>query len=58
MLDTTGAEVRLSVRDNGHGFDEATVTPEHFGLAMMRERGGGRRRRGHASRARPAPARR
>jgi signal transduction histidine kinase len=39
MLDTAGAEVRLSVRDNGHGFDEATVTPEHFGLAMMRERG-------------------
>jgi signal transduction histidine kinase len=39
MLDMTADEVRLTVRDNGHGFDEATVTPEHFGLAMMRERG-------------------
>ena len=56
MLDTTGAGVRLSVRDDGHGFDEATVTPEHFGLAIMRERGGGRRGRGRPSRARPAPA--
>jgi signal transduction histidine kinase len=26
------------VRDDGRGFDEATVTPEHFGLAIMRER--------------------
>ena len=33
-----GPVVRLSVRDDGHGFDEAKVTPEHFGLAMMRER--------------------
>ena len=39
MLDMTAAGVRLTVRDDGHGFDEATVTPEHFGLAMMRERG-------------------
>jgi signal transduction histidine kinase len=39
MLGMTGSEVRLSVRDNGHGFDEATVPPERFGLAMMRERG-------------------
>ena len=38
MLDTTGPAARLTVRDDGHGFDEATVTPEHFGLAMMRER--------------------
>jgi signal transduction histidine kinase len=38
MLETTGAEVRLTVRDNGHGFDEAMVTPDHLGLAMMRER--------------------
>ena len=38
MLDMTGPVVRLTVRDDGHGFDEATVTPEHFGLAMMRER--------------------
>ena len=38
MLDLSGSVVRLSVRDDGHGFDEATVTPEHFGLAIMRER--------------------
>lgn len=38
MLDLSGPAVRLSVRDDGRGFDEATVTPEHFGLAMMRER--------------------
>jgi signal transduction histidine kinase len=41
MLDMTGPSVRLVVRDDGHGFDEATVTPEHFGLAMMRERAEG-----------------
>jgi PAS domain S-box-containing protein len=28
----------LSVRDNGQGFDVAHVTPEHLGLAIMRER--------------------
>jgi signal transduction histidine kinase len=38
MLDTTGAEVRLSVRDDGRGFDVATVSSEHLGLRMMRER--------------------
>jgi signal transduction histidine kinase len=38
MLDMSGPVVRLSVRDDGHGFDEATVTPEHLGLAIMRER--------------------
>ncbi len=38
MLDLTGPAVRLTVRDDGRGFDEATVTPEHFGLAIMRER--------------------
>jgi signal transduction histidine kinase len=38
MLDLSGPVVRLRVRDDGHGFDEAAVTPEHFGLAMMRER--------------------
>jgi signal transduction histidine kinase len=37
MLDMAGPVVHLSVRDDGHGFDEAAVTPEHFGLAMMRE---------------------
>ena len=39
MLDMTGPTLRLSVRDDGHGFDAAAVTPEHLGLAMMRERG-------------------
>ena len=38
MLEATGAEVRLTVRDNGHGFDQANVTPDHLGIAMMRER--------------------
>ncbi len=40
MLETTVAEVRLTVRDNGHGFDQANVTSDHLGLAMMRERAG------------------
>ncbi len=38
MLDMSGPVVRLSVRDDGRGFDEAKVTPEHLGLAIMRER--------------------
>lgn len=38
MLDMSGPVVQLTVRDDGHGFDEERVTPEHFGLAMMRER--------------------
>ena len=38
MLDMSGPVVRLSVRDDGRGFDESTVTPDHLGLAMMRER--------------------
>jgi signal transduction histidine kinase len=38
MLDLSGAVVRLEVRDDGCGFDAADVTPEHLGLAMMRER--------------------
>jgi signal transduction histidine kinase len=29
---------QLCVRDDGHGFDSAQVTPEHLGLAIMRER--------------------
>ncbi len=37
MLDLSGPVVRLSVRDDGRGFDAGAVTPEHFGLAMMRE---------------------
>jgi len=38
MLDMSGPVVRLSVRDDGRGFDETAVTPDHLGLAMMRER--------------------
>ena len=38
MLDTAGPVVSMSIRDNGHGFEEGMVTAEHFGLAIMRER--------------------
>jgi len=38
MLDTTGPAVRLTVRDDGRGFDVAAVPSEHLGLRMMRER--------------------
>ena len=38
MLDMSGPLVRLSVRDDGLGFDQEKVTPEHLGLVMMRER--------------------
>jgi signal transduction histidine kinase len=31
-------EVRLSVQDNGRGFDPAAVTGDGFGLTGMRER--------------------
>lgn len=37
MLDTSGPVVRLSVRDDGRGFDAAAVPPDHLGLRMMRE---------------------
>jgi signal transduction histidine kinase len=30
--------VELCIRDNGQGFDPASVAPEHFGLRIMRER--------------------
>ena len=30
--------VELGIRDNGRGFDPASVAPEHFGLRIMRER--------------------
>jgi nitrate/nitrite-specific signal transduction histidine kinase len=32
------AAVRLTVRDDGHGFDPAAVQGDHLGLRMMRER--------------------
>jgi signal transduction histidine kinase len=33
-----GDAVRLTVADNGAGFDPATVTADHLGLKIMRER--------------------
>jgi two-component system NarL family sensor kinase len=30
--------VRLSIRDNGRGFDAKAVTPDHYGIVGMRER--------------------
>ncbi|MEW6406186.1 MAG: GAF domain-containing sensor histidine kinase [Chloroflexota bacterium] len=33
--------VELTVRDNGYGFDPRTVTSEHMGLGIMRERAAG-----------------
>jgi signal transduction histidine kinase len=30
--------VRLSITDNGTGFDPASVTADHLGLKIMRER--------------------
>ncbi len=32
--------VEMCIRDNGRGFDPATITPEHLGLGIMRERAG------------------
>jgi signal transduction histidine kinase len=34
----TGDVVRLTVADNGKGFDPALVTADHLGLKIMRER--------------------
>ena len=33
-----GDTVRLKIADNGTGFDPSTVTPDHIGLRIMRER--------------------
>jgi signal transduction histidine kinase len=33
-----GETVRLTVADNGAGFDPDTVTADHLGLKIMRER--------------------
>ncbi len=38
MLDASGPDVRLTVRDDGRGFDVGAVPSEHLGLRMMRER--------------------
>jgi signal transduction histidine kinase len=37
-LRLSSASVRLSVIDNGAGFDPENVPPNHFGLRIMRER--------------------
>jgi signal transduction histidine kinase len=37
-LHCTSDRVDLSVRDDGRGFDAATVPPDHLGLGIMRER--------------------
>ncbi len=47
---------QLTIHDNGQGFDLASVTPEHLGLAIMRERSGGDRRRTDHRQRSPAPA--
>lgn len=33
-----GESVRMTVADNGAGFDPSTVTSDHLGLKIMRER--------------------
>jgi PAS domain S-box-containing protein len=38
QLDADQARTILTIHDNGQGFDLASVTPEHLGLAIMRER--------------------
>ena len=38
LLDADEVQASLTIHDNGQGFDLATVTPEHLGLAIMRER--------------------
>ena len=41
LLERHPGAVALTVRDDGRGFDTALVTPEHLGLAIMRERAEG-----------------
>ena len=31
-------QLSLIIKDDGLGFDPATITPEHLGIAIMRER--------------------
>ena len=40
QLDIEAASARLLIRDDGCGFDPASVDPSHFGLRSMRERSG------------------
>ena len=37
-LERAGGGVRISITDNGRGFDPADVPANHFGLRTMRER--------------------
>lgn len=37
-LKTEGAALTLTIEDNGHGFDPASIPPDHLGLGIMRER--------------------
>ena len=32
------AQVKLTIQDNGRGFDPNQISPEHLGLGIMRER--------------------
>jgi signal transduction histidine kinase len=38
MLDTTGRDVRLTVRDSGEGFDQNEIQEPGLGLISMQER--------------------
>jgi len=38
ILEQTARSVRLSVRDNGHGFDPGAVAGDRQGIVGMRER--------------------
>jgi signal transduction histidine kinase len=40
-LESTPEGVRLSIHDNGHGFDIENIQPERLGLHIMRERAAG-----------------
>ncbi len=39
-LDCQPGQVSLLIKDDGLGFDPATITPDHLGIAIMRERAG------------------
>jgi signal transduction histidine kinase len=37
-LEPQGAGARLTIEDDGSGFDPGRIAPDHFGIAGMRER--------------------
>jgi PAS domain S-box-containing protein len=41
VLDRSSGQTRLTIRDDGRGFDPAQVSPTHHGLSIMRERATG-----------------